>query len=147
MQIAQKDKMSLYQHAKSELDRIYDKESLKSDANKWIYKAVLELIKVFSKQGHSGFSAMYCLDIFDKLAHFKSLGELDSNKEEWMEVSDNVYQSRRQPNCFSTDLIYYYNLDGEKVPKWKRLFVKNFRGMKLIKLKEVKNGKNISGST
>lgn len=127
--------MSLYKHAKRELDIIYDKKSLKEEVNKTMYNNILSLIKLFAKQEHSGASAAYCLEFFHTLAKFISLGELTSNPKEWMEVEPKMYQSRRNPSCFSTDLEYYYDLDGEYVPKWKRLFVKNLTGLKLIKLK------------
>ena len=132
--------MSLYKFAKKELDLIYSKKMLKEKdgINKLMYNNILELIKVFAKQGHSGASASYCREIFHKLANFKPLGEITNNSKEWMEVGELVYQSRRNSSCFSTDLKYYYDLDGEYVPKWKRLFVKNNRGMKLIKLKGIK---------
>ena len=128
-------KMSLYKYAKSELDLIYSKESLKSDINKSMYDCILKLIGTFAKQGHSGASANYCLETFFVLAQFKPLKELTSNPKEWMEVGTNIYQSKRNPSCFSTNLNYYYDLDKKYIPKWKRLFIKNIKGMKLIKLK------------
>ena len=128
--------MSLYIYAKNELDMIYDKKALKSEMNKIMYNNILELIKVFGKQGHSGYSAQYCLQIFGKLARFKCITEITNNSTDWMEVDINMFQSRRISTCFSTDLKYYYDLDGEIVPKWKRIFVKNIKGMRLSKLKE-----------
>lgn len=127
--------MSLYNHAKYELDLIYSKESLKSEINNSMYNNILDLIKLLSKQGHSGASVSYCLHIFDKLANYKPLGELTSNPSEWLEVDTNMYQSKRNPAWFSTDLKYYYDLDSKTLSKLKRLFIKNIRGMKLIKLK------------
>lgn len=52
--------MTTKSHAETELDLIFG-----SDEMDQMMKAnVLELIEVFSKQGHSGFSAPYCVDIF-----------------------------------------------------------------------------------
>ena len=109
-----------------------------------MYNNILSLIKLFAKQGHSGASASYCLNIFNKLAHFKPLGELNSDPSEWMEVSDNMYQSKRNPSCFSQDITYYYNIDKKNISKWKRLFVKNIKGLKLIKLNVMKKNDKIN---
>lgn len=127
--------MSLYKYAKSELDRIYSKKDLeeKDGIHKLMYKSILDLIKLFAKQGHSGASASYCRKMFNQLSSFKPLGKLTNNQEEWMEVDTNMYQSRRSPTCFSIDLEYYYDLDIT-IPKWKRLFIKNIKGMRLFKL-------------
>ena len=63
-------------HAKAEFKKLgyipLDQEQ-EEGPNKWIQENVLELLDVFSKQGHSGFSAPYCIDMFQKLALFKPL--------------------------------------------------------------------------
>ena len=129
--------MSSLEYAKSELGRIYTKKDLKeSDGiNKMMYDNILQLIKVFSKQGHSGYSASYCREMFYKLSSFKPLGPLTSDKKEWMAVEGGFYQSNRNPACFSTDLKYYYDLDEKNISKWKIPFIKNHKGHRLRKLK------------
>lgn len=126
--------MSLIRHAKYELKKagLFDKDS---DYDGMLGESVLELIKVFSKQGHSGYSAYMTIDLFKRLASFKMLSSPTTDKEEWLEVTDNVYQSRRQSNLFSTDLIYYYNIDDKNMNKCLRLFIKNIRGLRLRKLR------------
>lgn len=137
--------MSLYKFAKSELDSIYSKEDLKDSYNKLAYKSILELIKVFSKQGHSGFSANYCLSTFERLSRFKPLSDLSNNPEEWNDVSGfcnkRTYQSRKNPSCFSLDLKNYYDIDSKKVNKLKRFFVNNINRFRLIKLNEFEKDK------
>lgn len=63
-------------------------------------KAVMELIDVFSKQGHSGMSAGLVADIFWKLANYKPLSAVTGEDWEWQEtqLEKGVLQNKR---CFS----------------------------------------------
>lgn len=66
-------------------------------------KAVLELMEVFSKQGHSGMSAPMVADIFHKLANYKPLGPITGKDEEWtsLDYSDKVkFQNKRESGLF-----------------------------------------------
>jgi len=61
-------------------------------------QAVMELIEVFSKQGHSGMSAGRVLSLFSKLARFEPIGPLTGKDEEWrlLDYSKKViYQNMR----------------------------------------------------
>lgn len=115
--------MSLIEHAKREL------ELLDWTDDKKIYKgllseAVLELIEVFSNQGHTGASASVVLPVFMKLARWENLTPITSNPDEWMHIADKklsptqsrpLYQSLRNPNFFSHDnLQTYYSVDEPK---------------------------------
>lgn len=91
--------MGLIEHAKTELEiaGLFDKDS---DYEGAIGKAVMELIEVFSKQGHSGMSAPYVVSIFEKLANFKPLLGITGKDEEWGAVRDlgidgSWYQNKR----------------------------------------------------
>lgn len=68
--------------------------------NKWMQENVLELIRVFSKQGHSGFSAPYCIETFRKLANFEPLVPLQGTDDEWNEVREGVFQNNRCSHVF-----------------------------------------------
>lgn len=113
--------MSLVDHAKEELNRagLFDKNS---DYDGMLGNAVLELVEVFAKQGHSGFSANCCLDIFNKVARFKVLSPITNDSSEWMEVSSyyppnhpSVHQSRRDCSLFSNDGgKSFYSVDDPK---------------------------------
>jgi hypothetical protein len=74
-----------------------------SDYDGMLGEAVLELVNVFDAQGHSGMSAAMVKEIFDSLASWKPLSPLTNNPEEWMEVTEGLWQSRRNPACFSED--------------------------------------------
>jgi hypothetical protein len=98
----------LVDHADFEMKRagLFDKDS---DYGGMLGKAVLELVKLFAKQGHSGFSAMLTLDVFDKVAKFKTLTPITSDPDEWFDVRENIggdeplWQSKRNPAMFSND--------------------------------------------
>jgi len=95
--------MSLVSHAKRELKLLgYVPlgEEQKDAPNKWIQENVLELIEVFSKQGHSGFSATCCINLFSKLAKFENIAPLTGEEEEWNEVQDGIYQNNRCGEVF-----------------------------------------------
>lgn len=98
--------MGLVSHAEAELRRagLFDKDS---DYEGMMGKAVLELVEAFAKQGHSGFSAHQALDIFDKVARWKTLTPLTSDPDEWSDVSEMsgqpMWQSKRDPSYFSKD--------------------------------------------
>ena len=92
--------MSLIEHAKTELQLagLFDKEGDFYDG--MTGKAVMELIEVFAKQGHSGMSAPYVISIFEKVANFKPLIGITGKDEEWGAVRDlgvggSWYQNKR----------------------------------------------------
>jgi hypothetical protein len=74
-------------------------------------RAVMELIEVFSKQGHSGFSAGMVAYIFHELTKYQPLTPLTDNPKEWNEVGYGLWQSSRAPSAFSQDggKTYKYN--------------------------------------
>ena len=54
---------------------------------------VLELLKVFSEQGHSGFSAPIATRLFYKLANHKLITEVEDNPDDWDENGQHKYIS------------------------------------------------------
>jgi hypothetical protein len=114
---------NLEKHAEFELRRagLFDKDA---DYGGMLAPAIMKLIKIFADEGHSGMSAAWSLQIFQRLASFKALTPLTNNAVEWNDVSEMsgapMWQSTRQSTCFSTDGgKTYYDLDeikdGEKV--------------------------------
>jgi hypothetical protein len=89
-------------HAKYELSRagLGDQDS---DYDGALEGAVLELMDVFEKQAHSGFSAAMTLKLFSELAQFHQLGPLTSDPNEWVNVGEGVWQNRRRASAFSRD--------------------------------------------
>lgn len=116
---SKKQESNLVAHAKREflamgyipLDQPQD-----DDPNKWIQESVLELITVFSKQGHSGFSAPYAIATFQKLAMFEPLGPLTGEDSEWNEVSEGMFQNNRCGRVFKSKDRFNrqaYDIDGK----------------------------------
>jgi hypothetical protein len=85
--------------------------------NKWIQENVIQLMKVFSTQGHSGSSAPVAVAYFKRLANHKPLGPLTGEDWEWMKVEEGFYQNNRCGTVFkqvSDDgTEYAYDIDGK----------------------------------
>jgi hypothetical protein len=80
--------MGLIEHAKMELEiaGLFDK---KGDFYEGATgKSVMELIELFSKQGHSGMSAPMVAGLFHKLANYEPLQPITGRDEEWSDVSN-----------------------------------------------------------
>ena len=93
--------MTLTEHAKMELEvaGLFDKDS---DYGGMTGKAVMELIEVFSEQGHSGMSAGLTRNIFNKLANYKPLTPIQGTDDEWgTDASDK--QNKRLTSLFKND--------------------------------------------
>ena len=101
--------MSLVQYAEAELDRIGMTDD--GDMNGMMRKHLIHMVKEFSDEGHSGFSASYALQCLKKLLNFKPLSPLTGEDDEWGDVSSISgvphYQNKR---CFS---VFKDGKDGE----------------------------------
>lgn len=106
---------NLIEHAKREfLAAGYKPVGEEEDGpNKWIQENILELLSVFSKQGHSGFSAPYCIDVFTKLAKFEPLCPLTGSDDEWSEVDNGLWQNKRCGRVFKGSDGKAYDIDGK----------------------------------
>ena len=65
-----------------------------------ICKHVLELLKGFSDEGHSGSTAPYTVNMFKKLAMFEPIVPLTGEDWEWYEPSPGVFQNTRCSRVF-----------------------------------------------
>ena len=104
---------------------LYDKDF---DYGGEIGKCLEELVDVFAKQDHSGFSASWVASLFYRLVKWKPLFPITNNPEEWMAVAERngeiLYKSRRCPFLFATesqlkknqaeDTGYYYKVDEQR---------------------------------
>ena len=77
-------------------------------------RAVIDLVDVFVEQGHSGMSGSLVADAFHRLVMFKPLGPLTDDPDEWVEVADGLWQSRRQSHAFSKDGGKTYRLNDDR---------------------------------
>lgn len=90
----------IYEKARYELDRAghFDEDTFYGGL---VGEAVMELIEVFEKQGHSGMSAPLIVSIFKQVALQKPLTPLDGSDDEWSKSSeDDTYQNRRNSAVF-----------------------------------------------
>lgn len=96
---------NLIKHAQSELEAA-GLFSEKGDFYEGMTgKCVMELIEVFSKQGHSGMSAPLVIKLFSTLAHFEPIGPVMGTDNEWGETSvmPGVFQNKRFSSVFKNE--------------------------------------------
>lgn len=109
--------MSLLESAKYELELagLFDKDS---DYNGMIGDSVMELLEVFCKQGHSGFSAKMVIDILDKLLNGKTLTEFIPSIDQAHNIDGaETWQSTRRGDVFSVNNgKTWYSIDTDE--KW-----------------------------
>lgn len=99
--------MNIIEHAKREfLAAGYDPvEQCEDNPNKLIQENVLELLEVFRKQGHSGFSASFCIKYFSALAQYEPLAPLSGVDSEWSDVGNGMFQNNRCSHVFKRNGI------------------------------------------
>lgn len=109
----------MIEKAKYELDLILkqcegDEEAVKMQEA--INKDILDLVEMFANQGHSGFTAGYVINALMPLLKQSFLTPLTGEDDEWIEVTDGVFQNKREGRIFKQfdrfDGQPYY-LDGK----------------------------------
>lgn len=102
---------NLVNYAKRELERAgYDRKALKDPVNKEVYNNILQIVKVFSKQNHSGFSANYARSVLSKLLQFEPIKPYEGKEDEWSKLGDSedcTYQHRGHSYLFRYDGVVY----------------------------------------
>lgn len=63
-------------------------------------QSVLEIVRMFEEQDHSGMSAGVTVDILQKLLRFEPLTPLHGRDEEWMEIAEGKWQNKRCSHVF-----------------------------------------------
>jgi hypothetical protein len=93
--------------------------NFKDEMQKMICQHVLALLAVFENEGHSGSSAPYAINLFEKLAKFEPVAPLTGEDWEWHDVSeysgrDNgpLFQNKRCGHVFKDNTGAY---DGEAI--------------------------------
>lgn len=108
------EESGLLAHAKRELDLIGMTHN-PDGQDRLGRDGVLELIHLFSTQGHSGSSALWMLETVERLLRYEPLSPLTDDPAEWMDVADDLWQSRRKPDAFSCDGGKTYYLVDDKI--------------------------------
>ena len=83
---------------------------------------VLELLTVFSNEGHSGSTAPYAIDMFSRLAKFHPIAPITGEDWEWTEVSERMgskcWQNKRCSSIFKDEDGTAYDIDGKVFWEW-----------------------------
>ena len=77
---------------------------------------IMEIVKKFASQGHSGFSAQYALNLVTRLLQYKPITPLTGEDEEWVELDygdDLAYQNKRCPQIFKQKDGKIYDVEGK----------------------------------
>lgn len=86
------------------------------DMQKLICRNMLDLLEVFDTQGHSGSTAPYVINAFEKLASWKPLGPLTGADSEWNDISSHgggsAFQNKRCPAVFKDEDGTTYHSGG-----------------------------------
>jgi len=93
-------KSNLVLHAERELKLagMFDKDA---DYDGTLAPTIVKIVKTFSEQEYSGASASIVISVLEKLLRFQTLTLITSNSDEWMEVSTDMWQNKRNPAIFS----------------------------------------------
>lgn len=124
--IGTKSESKLVKFARNELNRLLngcgDENSESYTMQKCINEDIIEIVKVFSEQEHSGCSASYALNIIKRLLDWKPIQPLTGDNNEWNDCGycdkdgNRVFQNRRCSAVFkhmndNTDESYITYID------------------------------------
>jgi hypothetical protein len=71
-----------------------------------INRHILDMIKVFCDERHSGSTAHYTINILNRLLQYLPLTPIEDTPEEWNEVGTGVYQHKRCSRVFKDKYIF-----------------------------------------
>jgi hypothetical protein len=80
---------------------------------------ILDLLRVFSDEGHSGSSAPYAINLFSRLAKFEPIAPLTGEDWEWNDTGHGTLQNRRASHVFKDiNTGEVYDIDGKVFWEW-----------------------------
>jgi len=93
----------------------------KDEMQGMICEHVLQLLKVFADEGHSGSTAPYAINLFSRLAKFEPITPITGEDWEWVETSRGVLQNKRASHVFK-DIATgeAYDINGKVFWEWAR---------------------------
>jgi hypothetical protein len=114
---------NLHKHALTEFKAAgwIDDNGYTDEMQGMICNHVMKLIDVFSEEGHSGSTAPYAINMFQKLASFKPLTPLTGEDDEWIKHDygvDPIYQNKRHGSVFKDANGDAYDSDGKVFWEW-----------------------------
>lgn len=92
----------MVEKAKYELDLIVKncKDDEERKMQEAINKDILDIVELFANQDHSGFTAEYAIPIINKLLRQSFVTPLTGEDDEWIEVTDGLWQNKREGAIF-----------------------------------------------
>lgn len=111
--------MSMLESAEWQLNIVLEKctDPYERDMQIMMNNDVMELLKVFEEQGHSGFSASWAIRLFSKLAKYKLITEIEDNPEDWDEDGQHKYIpsvfKREDGTCYYLYGTYFAEPDSD----------------------------------
>jgi hypothetical protein len=103
--------MTLKEHAINEL-KISGLYTSPDEMDQMLCNCILQMVDLFSEQGHSGMSASYTISLLENILRYKPLSPLTGNDDEWVEVSEGLYQNIRCSRVFK-DNSGAYDINGK----------------------------------
>lgn len=109
---------NLVAHARRELEI--------SNVDEQLVPGIIEIVKIFASQGHSGGSAPHTIEIIYDLLRFRPLGPITDDPDEWVKHDasvwdgrNGVWQNKRDSRAFSSDngVTYWLVDDHRGVPR------------------------------
>ena len=100
--------MGIVNHAEAELEFLHNGEEM----NELMRKQVLEMVSLFASHGHSGMSAGYAISLITPLLKQEPIGPLRGTDDEWVEVSEGMFQNKRCSHVFKEN-GNAYDIDGK----------------------------------
>lgn len=115
--------MAMLDWAERELDIIGLKENSGDEMNDAMRKHILHMVKEFTDEGHSGFSAQYAIGILEKILKYEPLSPILGTDDEWHDVSERgdgrvVYQNKRCSHVFKDGDGQAYDINGKVFWEW-----------------------------
>lgn len=109
--------MSTLSYAEHELSLIGLTKDDPEEMNRMMYDNIMQLLQVFSDQGHSGFSAAYLTSILVPLLRHEPITPLTGDESEWEDVSqyggNTKFQNKRCSRVFKDVDGSCYDINGK----------------------------------
>jgi len=100
---------NLINHAKTELSFLLDGDEMNRD----MYDHLIHMVEEFAKEGHSGFSANYAINMLNKILRFEPIRPLTGEDDEWIQVSNTLWQNKRCGRVFKGEDGRAYDIEGK----------------------------------
>lgn len=112
------EKNNLVKFAENELNIIINKceDEESKEMQEMISKDILQVVEIFSQQGHSGFSANYAINLINKLLRFEPITPLTGADDEWTKLDyddETKYQNKRCSRVFKDSEGKAYDIEGK----------------------------------